>query len=82
MTMANSTSDEDFGFSFVDESEIEERVQTAEGSFKERLAEIERLLLPLLNNLTKDPEKVMIKWPNRVEVVQKYRDKLLKLTRD
>ena len=74
--------EEDFGFSFVDESEIEERVQTAEGSFKERLAEIERLMLPLLNNLTKDPEKVMIKWPNRVEVVQKYRDKLLKLTRD
>lgn len=74
--------DEDFGFSFIDESEIEERVQTAEGSFKERLAEIEKLLLPLLNNLTKDPEKVMIKWPNRVEVVKKYRDKLLKLTRD
>lgn len=76
------TNDEDFGFSFVDESEIEEKTQSVEGYYKERLAEIERLMLPLLNNLTKDPEKVMIKWPNRVDVVKKHRDKLLKLTRE
>lgn len=86
--------EEDFGFSFIDESEIDSEIKrVAEGaaeeaaaqvetSYKERLLQVEKLILPFLTNLTKDPEKVMIKWPNRKEVVEKQITKLLKITRD
>ena len=86
--------EEDFGFSFIDESEIdseikrvaedaaEEAAAQVEMSDKERLLQVEKLILPFLTNLTKDPEKVMIKWPNRKEVVEKQISKLLKITRD
>ena len=86
--------EEDFGFSFIDESEIdseikrvaedaaEEAAAQVETSYKERLLQVEKLILPFLTNLTKDPEKVMIKWPNRKEVVEKQITKLLKITRD
>ena len=86
--------EEDFGFSFIDESEIdseikrvaedaaEEAAAQVEMSYKERLLQVEKLILPFLTNLTKDPEKVMIKWPNRKEVVEKQITKLLKITRD
>jgi hypothetical protein len=86
--------EEDFGFTFIDESEIdseikrvaedaaEEAATQVETSYKERLLQVEKLILPFLTNLTKDPEKVMIKWPNRKEVVEKQITKLLKITRD
>lgn len=86
--------EEDFGFTFIDESEIdseikrvaedaaEEAATQVETSYKERLLQVEKLILPFLTNLTKDPEKVMIKWPNRKEVVEKQISKLLKITRD
>ena len=86
--------EEDFGFTFIDESEIDaEMKRVAEGaaeeaslqveqSYKDRLKQVENLVLPFLTNLTKDPEKIMIKWPNRKEVVEKQIQKLLKITRD
>jgi hypothetical protein len=51
-------------------------------SYKDRLKQVENLVLPFLTNLTKDPQKVMIKWPNRAEVVERQIQKLLKITRD
>lgn len=84
----------DFGFSFIDESEIdneikkvaitaaEEASSMVEMTYKEKLLAVEQLVLPFLTNLTKDPEKIMIKWPNRKEVVEKQISKLLKITRE
>jgi hypothetical protein len=66
----------------VAEDAAEEAATQVETSYKERLLQVEKLILPFLTNLTKDPEKVMIKWPNRKEVVEKQITKLLKITRD
>jgi len=92
--MAIINEEEDFGFTFIDESEIDAEIKrVAEGaaeeaslqiemSYKDRLKQVENLVLPFLTNLTKDPQKVMIKWPNRAEVVERQIQKLLKITRD
>lgn len=94
MATKTEIQEEDFGFTFIDESEIdaeikrvavdaaEEAANQVEHSYKERLKQVENLVLPFLTNLTKDPEKVMIKWPNRKEVVEKQIQRLLKITRD
>lgn len=46
-----------------------------------RLADVEKLMMPLLVNLGKDPEKEYILWPNRTEQIDAQIEKLLKLTR-
>ncbi len=48
---------------------------------KGNMEEIEGLILPLLYNLLKNPEREYICWPNRTEVIQKQIDKILQLTR-
>lgn len=49
----------------------------AAGKFKE----VENLILPLLYNLQKNPDKEYIHWPNRKDIIQKQIDKILKVTR-
>jgi len=49
--------------------------------YKAKLKEVESLILPLLYNLMKNPEKVYIKWENRTEVIQKQINKILAVTR-
>lgn len=49
--------------------------------YKARLKEVEGLILPLLYNLMKNPEKVYIKWENRTDVIQKQINKILAVTR-
>tara|TARA_B100001093_G_scaffold520515_1_gene617402 strand:+ start:11984 stop:12391 length:408 start_codon:yes stop_codon:yes gene_type:complete len=47
-----------------------------------KLVKIEQLIMPLLVNLMKNPEKEYIYWPNRIEKLQDQVDKVLELTRD
>jgi len=61
--------------------EIEERKQQVEAEVKEKLQEVEKLMMPLLVNLLKSADKEYIRWANREEAVQKQIDKLLALTR-
>ena len=69
--------DFDFGFTLVDEDELEV-AQTATASAAEasttqdRLDSLYNAITPLLNNLKANPEKQMIKWPNRVEKAVSY----------
>lgn len=48
---------------------------------KTNLKELEQLIVPLLVNLMKNPEKEYIYWPNRKEKIQEQIDKVLSLTR-
>lgn len=48
---------------------------------QKRLTDVEKLMMPLLVNLGKDPEKEYILWPNRKEQIDAQIEKLLKLTR-
>ena len=57
-----------------------ERKQMQE-DVKSRLTELEKLIMPLLVNLMKNPDKEYIYWPNRKEKIQEQIDRVLSLTR-
>ena len=46
-----------------------------------KLKKLEEMIMPLLVNLMKNPEKEYIYWPNRTEKIKDQIDKILKLTR-
>jgi len=48
---------------------------------KASLKTLEQLIIPLLVNLMKNPEKEYIYWPNRTDKIQDQIDKILALTR-
>jgi len=83
--------DIDFGFTAVDETEYEavqeelkkesyQKDITVE-QYKERLHELEKLIMPFLTNLYKSREQAYIHWPNRGNLLEKQMQKVLKLTR-
>jgi hypothetical protein len=76
----------DFGFTAVDESDvadplINEANQTADSKVKEKLANVEKLILPLLVNLMKNPDKDYIHWPKRIPLIEKQIERILAITR-
>lgn len=79
--------DNDFGFTFAHEEEIIETnkeyssLQEQVDDLKQRLAAVHKIFMPLLENLAKDSDKPMIKWPNRKEVIDKQIKKLNSLTK-
>ena len=76
--------DDDFGFSTVDEEEYEaviaEKDETVE-EYKQRLQQVEKIILPFLNKLLKTADQAVIKWPNRKPVIESQIQKILNLTR-
>jgi hypothetical protein len=52
-----------------------------EEKHKAKLKELEGLILPLLYNLMKNPEKPMIKWENREPIIKKQIEKITAITR-
>lgn len=76
----------DFGFTFSDEEEIittnteYASLQEQVDDFRQRLHALQKIFLPLLENLAKDPDKPMIKWPNRKEIIDKQIKKLKSIT--
>jgi len=76
--------DFDFGFTLVDEDELDvakkatASTATAETT-QNRLDKLYNAITPLLNNLKANPEKEMIKWPNRVEKVEAFEDHIYKI---
>jgi hypothetical protein len=52
-----------------------------EAEVKANLKTLEQLIMPLLVNLMKNPEKEYIYWPNRTAKIQEQIDKVLTLTR-
>ena len=61
--------------------EVEERKTSLAIETKEKLKQVENLIIPLLRNLLKNPEKEYILWPNRAEKINKQIDKILEITR-
>jgi hypothetical protein len=71
----------DFGFTAVDEDELQAVQQTAAlasdaeqlaTTTQERLDNLYNAIIPLLNNLKKNPEKDYILWPNRLDKVEEF----------
>jgi len=78
----------DFGFTAVDESELEavQEISTKASSTEAEVKELEdklnklyNAILPLLTNLKKNPEKEYILWPNRIAKVDEFEDRLRKI---
>lgn len=72
----------DFGFTFHDEEEIvtSSGVTDEVEVLKNRLRTLRKNYLPLLQHLAKDPDKPMIKWPNRKDILDKQIKKMIELT--
>jgi hypothetical protein len=77
---------DDFGFSFANEDEIIQKntdyssLQEQVDDLKQRLQALNKIFMPLLENLAQDPDKPMIKWPNRKTQIDKQIKKLKALT--
>lgn len=78
----------DFGFTAVDEDELEAVQKATAAGFKlestaattqEKLDNLYNAIVPLLNNLKKNPEKDYILWPNRLAKVEEFEDHLQKI---
>jgi hypothetical protein len=80
-------SDFDFGFSMVDEDELDivkdvkthaSATEAEVDKYKEKCDNLYNMITPLLNNLAKNPEKDYIKWDgaDRLKKIEQFRDKL------
>lgn len=76
--------DDDFGFTATDEEEytsvIAEKEETVE-EYKQRLHQVEKIIMPFLTKLLKTADQPIIKWPNRGKVLEEQIQKILTLTR-
>ena len=61
--------------------EVEERKGQLNEQYNQKLKDIEKMVLPLLVHLTKDPDKEYIKWPNRAGVCREQVNRILGVTR-
>ena len=62
--------------------EIEERKKDLNLKYKSRMLAVEKLIIPLIENLQKDGEtKEYIKWPNRTSILEAQKTKILQVTR-
>jgi uncharacterized protein (DUF342 family) len=77
--------DFDFGFTAVDEEELETvqqataQVEATSGevqTLKDKLVLLRKSIEPLLKNLEANPEKAYIHWPDRTSKVKAFRTKL------
>jgi|TARA_B100001094_G_scaffold333142_1_gene408970 hypothetical protein len=60
---------------------VNEHRQLIESDVSNKLRDVEDLVLPLLYNLQKNPEKEYIHWPNRTAVIDKQIEKIKAVTR-
>lgn len=76
--------DDDFGFTTESEEDYEaviaEKDETVE-EYKQRLQQVEKIVLPFLTKLLKTADQPIIKWPNRKELLEEQIQKILNLTR-
>lgn len=76
----------DFGFTFADENEVftdsvkYHTLAQEIDDLKSRIRKLDEMFLPFLQNLAKEPDKAMIKWPNRADVVNKQIAKMKQIT--
>jgi len=71
----------DFGFTAVDEEELEavqaakqqaSAVESTATATQDKIDRLYNAIVPLLNNLKKNPEKEYILWPDRLAKVEAF----------
>jgi hypothetical protein len=73
--------DEEFEFESVTEVDQQEVHDTVQNAYKKQMQALEKLIVPLLKNLMKNPESETIKWPNRAEAVKAQLAKITSITK-
>tara|TARA_B100001057_G_C22832631_1_gene943966 strand:+ start:694 stop:960 length:267 start_codon:yes stop_codon:yes gene_type:complete len=75
----------DFGFTAVDEDELEvvqkqsQKLESTSGRAEEledKLNKLYNSILPLLSNLKANPEKEYIYWPKRTDKIEEFEDRI------
>ena len=62
--------------------ELEERKKDIDLKYKSRMLAIEKLIIPLIENLQKDGNtKEYIRWPNRIPILEAQKQKIVQVTR-
>ena len=80
----NKSELDDFGFSAISEEDYNSEINASEqtvDSYKKKLAELEKLIVPFLMKLLKTADKEYIYWPNRKPVIEEQMKKIIQLTR-
>jgi hypothetical protein len=81
---------DDFGFSLVSEAELRQHEELLKKKVEEqskvvhkttveltdKLHGLRDMIMPLLNNLAKDPDKTYIFWPERAEKIKAFISKV------
>jgi hypothetical protein len=84
LTLDDAELVDDFGFSFGNEDDIVANAIAPAADeitdLKKRLEAIRKIYLPLLQNLSKNSDQPIIKWPDRGPILKKQIDKLVMLT--
>lgn len=73
--------DEDFQFETVEEVDTQEVHDAVQDAYKKQMQALEKLIVPVLKNLMKNPENETIKWPNRTEAIRGQIAKITAITR-
>jgi len=71
----NIDEDDDFGFSAVSEQELKDGLSDNQETI-DKLHGLKKMIMPLLKNLMKNPDKEYILWPNRVKKIQDFIKKM------
>ena len=75
----------DFGFTAVDEDELEvvqkqsQKLESTSGKadeLEDKLNNLYNAILPLLSNLKANPEKEYIYWPKRTDKIEEFEDRI------
>jgi len=83
--------DFDFGFTAVDENELETVQQLSQQTqdstqtvqqLEEKINKLYNAIQPLLTNLKKNPEKEYIYWPNRTDKIKGFIDRVNSIVND
>ena len=62
--------------------ELEERKKDIDLKYKSRMLAVEKLIIPLIDNLMKDGNtKEYIRWPNRIPILEAQKQKIVQVTR-
>lgn len=76
----------DYGFSFSTEDDVTmantifASIQTQADDYRNRLLTINKVFMPLLLKLNSEPDKPMIRWPDRKDILDKQIMTLTELT--
>ncbi|MAG27275.1 hypothetical protein CMI47_17210 [Candidatus Pacearchaeota archaeon] len=63
------------------EDRLQEKEIALESENKDKFEKIEKMIIPLLQNLAKSSDEPYIYWPKRKEIIESQIERILKLTR-